>query len=800
MTVQNILMNSESLLEAAPRLLQSISEALACQYSELWQWDSTINRMRFGHCWHEASLELTELENINREIAFARGKGLIGRVWANGRPESIFNNEGETNSLRMSAAERAGLSTAVAFPVYGEKEIIGVMAFFSLGINPPDETVIESVNIIGKQIGLFFESKRREELLRQTNQALHALIQSSPLAISVLDADGNVRLWNPASERLFGWTEVEVMGHSLPNIPEDSKGQLRKLRDAMVIEGQAFTGLEARRKKKDGTLIDVSFSAAPLQDDQGNITGTMNISADITERKRIEEKLQQTNQTLQALIKAAPIAIIVIDPFGNVKIWNPTAELLFGWREPELIDNPLPIVPEEEKKNSAEFLALNSPTAIFVGMKTGQQQRRGFPMETKRRKRDGTLIDVSISTAPLLDRKGKLSGVLALMADITERKRAEEEQIRLQAALHQSAAEWQQTFDAIESIVLTLDMEGRLRRMNRAAQDLMGANFEEYLGQRLEELPAVQPWQKMKELVRITNETRSTMTSQIRDTPRETVWDISTSIMTDTDAGNNAVVIVARDITLMFRLQERARRNEIMSTLGSVVAGVAHEVRNPLFNISATLDVMEDRFGAQEQFSRYIRILRGGIDRLTNLMQELLDYGRPSALNFARGHINEVVSQAINACARLSEQLQVEVVNNISGELATVMMDRSRLFQVFQNLIENAIQHSPAGSTVVIEGQEIAEEGRRWLECTIKDKGPGIAEEYLEKIFEPFFTRRQGGIGLGLAIALRIMKEHGGEIIPGNLLSGGAVMALRLPLDQLMENIERQDSERDGEK
>jgi signal transduction histidine kinase len=110
------------------------------------------------------------------------------------------------------------------------------------------------------------------------------------------------------------------------------------------------------------------------------------------------------------------------------------------------------------------------------------------------------------------------------------------------------------------------------------------------------------------------------------------------------------------------------------------------------------------------------------------------------------------------------------------------MIDRRRLSKVFVNLIENAIQHSPSGSRVTVEGMETFEAGRHWVDCLIRDMGTGILPHDLARIFEPFFSKRRGGTGLGLAIAHRIMEEHGGKLIAGNNPQGGACMTARFPI------------------
>jgi signal transduction histidine kinase len=233
------------------------------------------------------------------------------------------------------------------------------------------------------------------------------------------------------------------------------------------------------------------------------------------------------------------------------------------------------------------------------------------------------------------------------------------------------------------------------------------------------------------------------------------------------------------------RLQASLLRAETMSAMGSLVAGVAHEVRNPLFGISSVLDAMEARFGPREGYEQYITVLRSQVVRLNGLMQELLEYGKPATVELVPAPIEAVIGGAVQACGRLAEQRGVRIANHIDLGMAPIMMERTRLTQVFENLLENAIYHSPRGGVVTVGGRHVTEDDRPWLECAVEDAGPGIASEDLPRIFEPFFTRRRGGTGLGLSIVQRIVEEHGGRITAGNKPEGGALMAVSFPVVRL---------------
>ena len=232
------------------------------------------------------------------------------------------------------------------------------------------------------------------------------------------------------------------------------------------------------------------------------------------------------------------------------------------------------------------------------------------------------------------------------------------------------------------------------------------------------------------------------------------------------------------------RLQVSLRRAETMSVMGTLVAGVAHEVRNPLFAISSTLDAFENRFADRAEYQRYMRVLRAEANRLTGLMRSLLQYGKPPSQEFVQDSVEDVVRQAVHSYGPLAEGLSLKISEPDRSDRRLVRMDRERLLQVFQNLIENAIQHSPPGGTIVIEAAEVCEEGQSWITYQINDSGPGFAQSDLPKIFEPFFTRRRGGTGLGLSIVQRIVEEHSGQIAAGNRPEGGAVISVKFPLVQ----------------
>lgn len=228
-------------------------------------------------------------------------------------------------------------------------------------------------------------------------------------------------------------------------------------------------------------------------------------------------------------------------------------------------------------------------------------------------------------------------------------------------------------------------------------------------------------------------------------------------------------------------LQAALRRSETMSAMGALVAGVSHEVRNPLFAISSMLDAMDARFAGREEYQRYTSLLHQEVNRMNKLMADLLQYGKPTPVELLPGPIGDVLGQAVHACSGLAPRTPVEISTSAQWDNAWILRDKTRLVQVFQNLLENAVQHSLPGTAVIIDVQQVYEGEQAWVACIVKDSGPGFSEESLSRIFEPFFTRRRGGTGLGLSIVQRIVEQHGGRISASNRPEGGAAMEVRLP-------------------
>jgi len=248
-------------------------------------------------------------------------------------------------------------------------------------------------------------------------------------------------------------------------------------------------------------------------------------------------------------------------------------------------------------------------------------------------------------------------------------------------------------------------------------------------------------------------------------------------------AGEPRVILVARDITRRREIEEKLRIHERMSTIGSLVAGVAHEVRNPLFGISAAIDAFDAEFGMKEETSEYIATLRRDVTRLTRLMNELLEYGSPHQLNRHPQPVEPVISETLRVCTARARDRGISLVARIRADLPPVPMDADRMLQVLKNIVENALEFAGENGSVVVDARA-EDHGAPALVLSVIDSGPGFRPEDLPHVFEPFFTRRRGGSGLGLAIVEKIVADHGGHLAAENVAGGGARVEIRLPLEE----------------
>ncbi|HKX32583.1 MAG TPA: PAS domain S-box protein [Blastocatellia bacterium] len=636
---------------------------------------------------------------------------------------------------------------------------------------------------LGQAVGLALERKRHrqervqaEDALRESEERFRATFEQAAVGMALVGLDGRWLLVNQKLCDLVAYTREDLLARAYKDLthPDDLNVDIDHLRHLLAGEIKSYS-IEKRYLRRDGTVFWGNLTGSLVCQSTGHPKYFITVIKDISEQLKFEAALRESEERYRLLFESNPHPMWVYDQatleFLEV---NDAAVRHFGYSREEFLG-----ITVRDVRPPDDVTALVQNVA-------GAGSTLGADGTWPHRKKNGEMVEVEITSHALSfdDRASRL--VLAL--DVTERKRAEKEQRRLQAAIEKSALEWQLTFDAIESPVLILDPSGRITKSNRAARELVGESTSEMEGLNIGKLNPAPLWQRAAEGIGQVRRNRAAATCQATDEASGRTWDLAISIANIPQGYDERIILVVREITELVQLQGSLHRSETMSLLGSLVSGVAHEVRNPLFGISSTLDAFEARFGAREEFHRYLEILREQVSRLNGLMKDLFDYGRPISPELFPDSIGDTITQAVQACTPLAKDAKVKIVKQVPARLSLIPMDQKRLPQVFLNLLDNAIRHSPPGSSVSLEVEEVCQEEKHWIVCTVKDSGPGFQEADLPRIFEPFFTRRRGGTGLGLSIVHRIIDAHGGKISVNNRPEGGASIVIKFPVPVALIN------------
>lgn len=337
--------------------------------------------------------------------------------------------------------------------------------------------------------------------------------------------------------------------------------------------------------------------------------------------------------------------------------------------------------------------------------------------------------------------------------------------------------------DTFDDVVLFLSASGEVKALNRAATEMLPTPAGMVRRLPVDDL-ATDFWRGVALAVERVRRSRGTVRRVVFEPATRSWWDVRCAKLEnggEPREDDPEIVVVARDISELTELQRAASERKSLSAMGALLAGVAHEVRNPLFAISATLDAFDLQHAANPGVSELALVLRREVGRLSRLMGDLLEYGRPIATETGDVSVVEVIRLAVEECSAAAHAEGIEVRIDIAGSPAPVRGDRRALTLAFVNLIRNAIQHTRRGGVVDVGACEVVEQDASWIDCFVADRGPGFSRRVLEHVFEPFFSRRRGGTGLGLALAHRVFAEHRGRVVAANRAGGGAIMMVHLP-------------------
>jgi PAS domain S-box-containing protein len=504
------------------------------------------------------------------------------------------------------------------------------------------------------------EGERREH---QQSEQFRVTLESIGDAVIATEAEGRVTYVNPVAENLLGYSLAQAKSRPLGevfNIVNEFTRRVaenpveRVLREGQIIGLANHTVLV----RPDGTEVPIDDSAAPIYDDAGTIVGVVLVFRDITERRRAEK----AKATLAAIVESSDDAIISKDLNGRIVTWNAGAERLFGHREQEVIGRPITlIIPHSH---------LNEETMILQRIRDGE---RIDHYETVRQRKDGSLLDISLTVSPIRDGLGNIVGASKVARDITRRKFVEE-------ALRESEERFRRQAQELEQQLI---MSGRL------------------------------------------------------------------------------------------------------VSLGEVTASMAHEFNNPLGIIMGFVEDMLSSTDPADPNYRTLQIIDEEAKRCRQVVSDLMEYARPKSTEFRSTSIVDVIEKTLQLVENRLYKQKVSVEKTLAPELPRIQADSPQLEQVLVNLYLNAIDAMPEGGKLIVESRMVQTDSTaQMVEITVADTGFGIAETDLGKIFQPFFTaKKRRGMGLGLPICQRIVKNHGGRIEVKSQQGVGTTFMIYLPLE-----------------
>jgi len=411
-----ILTESDSLREAAPRLLEMICNQLNWEWGELWIPTADDTRLENTDIWRHASGSHPTFETATDQASFGPGEGLPGSVWVDKEPKWLTDVRDQDHFVRAQAATEADLRAGFAFPIRLGSTVFGIMVFFCHEIREPDEGLLQMFSVLGNQIGQFTDRRRTEEELQKTANRLSRAQKVAQLGSWEHDLDTGETVWSDQMYRLFG-VDPDGFDPSLNTIgsffPEDDR---RRFNEALtqIRNGAPSFRLEHRLIPNEGPERWV-FTQAQRSPDGPRLVGT---TLDITELKETKKALEESEARAQAILETTVDGIITIDRTGRIESFNPAAEEIFGYDAEEVIgENVKMLMPPPYREEHDDYLRSYH--------ETGRRKIIGIGREVTGKRKDGSTfpMDLAVSEVDLGDR----TIFTGIVRDISERRRLEKE-------------------------------------------------------------------------------------------------------------------------------------------------------------------------------------------------------------------------------------------------------------------------------------------------------------------------------------------------------------------------------------
>ncbi len=628
------------------------------------------------------------------------------------------------------------------------------------------------------------ERQRTEIALRHTNETLQALVSASPRAILMLDLDGNVKIWNPAAEQMFGWTEAEVIDRPSPISLDEPIEEYTTIQGS-VLQGKTYTRVELCRHRKDGKEINIIFSAAPLPDTNGEISGLVAVIADISEQKRQAEQVR----LLQSVVVNTNDAVIITEaepinaPGPRIIYVNEAFTRITGY-QPEEVLGQTPRILQGEKTDPAQLQKVRNSLARW----------EPSTVEVINYRKDGTEFWNEFSLVPVANPQGWYTHWIAVQRDTTERKHVEQ-------ALRQSEERFRSLIENALDIIMILDPDGTIsyvspsveKVLGYAVTELVGANVNKFIHP--EDLPIAQSFPQVTLRDRLTNNNQSKILNPIefRHRHQDGSWRILEAISQPfaDSAATLRVMVNARDITERKRLDEiwlaLEREKELSALKTRFFSMASHEFRTPLSTALAAAQVLENsqhEWDNNEKRLRNLHRIQDSVRNMVLLLDDILTINRAETGKLA---FNPKPLSLELYCRHFVEEMQINTGNQhhlafiCTGSSISVSLDEKLLRSMLSNLLSNAIKYSPHGGNISLSLEFQSDH----LILKVQDQGIGILQEDHKQLFEPFHRGKNvktiSGTGLGLVVVKKCVDLHQGNISIHSEVGLGTTCIITIP-------------------
>ncbi|MDB6039679.1 MAG: sensor histidine kinase protein [Verrucomicrobiales bacterium] len=625
------------------------------------------------------------------------------------------------------------------------------------------------------------ERRRAEEALRRSERELRQVIDTVPVMAWTLRPEGVVDFLNRRWVDYSGISlEQYVADPAGPIHPEDAPRVFEKWRAQMAI-GKAFDD-EMRLRRADGEYRWFLVRTAPLCDQLGKIVKWFGVSTDIEDRKQAERVLFDTKSKLELILENSPLAISTLNPEGRITSWNKAAERLFGWTAGEAIGQLCKTIPPEGRQDYLLSIGKVMQGETLLGL------------VSYRRKKNRDILTCSVSFAPQRNERGEPIGVTAIIEDITERKRAEDAIRRSQELLESVLA-------TIPVGVVVTNLAGDIVRSNAISKAIWGQVIISG-GERREKSRAfwhetgkrVEPedWASVRALANGQTILNELLDIEPFNGQPKTIRNSAAPIR-NPDGQIVGAVIVNEDVTEAKKSEEKLRQAQAelahvarVTVIGELTASIAHEVNQPLAAVvtnanAASRWLAADPPNLKEAREAILRIARDGT-RASEVIRRIRTLVKKSEPFRTSVNLNELIEETVALTQPELKRKKVSLRTELSPKLPLVPADRVQLQQVLLNLFVNAVDSLsgvPDRPRMLRIHTELTESHS--VQVVVQDTGAGIKRDVVERLFEPFYTTKPHGLGMGLAISRSIVEAHGGRLWATPNDGRGATFQLILP-------------------